>query len=288
MVLANLFDLPHYPQIVVRGAGDLGSGVAYRLHRSGYSLLMTELAAPLMVRRAVCFGSAVLADNGRTTVEGIVSEQVTTKQEALDILGKGTIPVMVVQEGQPEKWRELQPEVVVDARMAKRNIDTKSDDAPLVIGLGPGFTAGEDCDAVIETNRGHRLGRVIWEGQAEPNTGIPGKVKGKQKSRVLRAPRTGHVTAYFDIGDTISMGDTIATVDGFPITASFDGVLRGIIDSTVRVEEGFKIGDLDPRGIRENCFTISDKALAIGGGVLEAILARHILPISAVNEFKRE
>lgn len=280
---------PERPLVVLRGGGDLGSGVAYRLHKVGYPLLITELAAPLLVRRSVAFGSAVL--DGQVTVEDITARHAHNLDEARQIIAAGQIPVMVVsgKDGPHEAWRALAPQVVVDVRMAKRNIDTRLDDAPLVIALGPGFTAGQDCHAVIETNRGHWLGRVIWQGPAEPDTGLPGKVKGQQHTRVLRAPAAGQVQPHFQIGDTIKQDDVVATVAGQPVVASFAGVLRGIIHPTVRVWPGLKIGDLDPRGQRAHCFSISDKSLAVGGGVLEAILTRRILPASVErNQLKRE
>jgi xanthine dehydrogenase accessory factor len=167
----------------------------------------------------------------------------------------------------------LDATVLIDARMEKRNLGTRIDEAPLVIGLGPGFTAGVDCHAVVETNRGHDLGRVLWEGSAEPDTGEPGVMIGQGRSRVLRAPVAGHVHAHRSIGDTIHGGEIIATVEGQPVIAAFTGVLRGIVHASVRVEPGMKIGDLDPRCEVKACFTISDKSLAVGGGVLEAVLA---------------
>jgi xanthine dehydrogenase accessory factor len=259
--------------IVLKGAGDLGSGVAYRLFKAGYPLLMTELPHPLLVRRFVSFGNAVY--EGTQTVEGIVGRCIETPQQATEVIAVGEIPVLIDADS---GWQSLNPGVVIDARMAKRNIDTSIQNAPVVIGLGPGFRAGEDCHAVIETNRGHHLGRVIWNGQAEPNTGVPGTVKGKGASRVLRAPIDGYVHAHFEIGDTITEGEVIASVEHQPIIAPFNGVLRGIIHPSVRVWQGLKVGDLDPRGIREHCFEISDKALAIAGGVLEAILMKGIVP----------
>ncbi len=185
----------------------------------------------------------------------------------------------------------LQPRVVVDARMVKRNPGTTLDDAPLVIALGPGYTAGVDCHAVVETNRGHDLGRVIEEGSARPNTGVPGNVGSKTASRVLRASRAGHVEAQASIGDFIEVGQTIATVAGEAVIAPFSGVLRGLIHQRVLVRPGMKIGDLDPRARRENCFTVSDKALAVGGGVVEAVLAapqiRPYLSGQATHETSR-
>jgi xanthine dehydrogenase accessory factor len=168
----------------------------------------------------------------------------------------------------------LAPSVIVDARVAKYNIDTTIHDAPLVIALGPGFTAGVDCHAVIETNRGHDLGRVIWHGSAEPNTGVPGSVGGKTVDRVLRAPIDGTVTQIALLGQRVKGSQLLALVNGEPVYAPFDGVLRGIIDNDVAVKKGMKIGDLDPRAKREYCFTISDKSLAIGGGVVEAVMSK--------------
>ena len=260
--------------VVLRGAGDLGSGVAYRLYKAGYAVVMTELPHPLFVRRAVSFGNAVYTPDHLMTIEGISARHVPDDREIiLDRISNDEIAIVT-----SAIWRDLPTDVVIDARVAKRNIDTRLNDAPLVIALGPGFTAGEDCHAVIETNRGHYLGRVIWQGSAEPNTGLPGTIQGKQATRVLRAPCAGYLKPCFTIGDKIQTGDIIATVEDHPIIANFDGVLRGLVHESVPVTAGFKVGDLDPRGLVEYCFTISDKALSIGGGVLEAILHKRILP----------
>ncbi len=264
MALA-LFD---HVLIVVRGGGDLASGAIYRLHRAGFSVIVTELPAPLLVRRAVCYGSAVY--DGTVTVEGITA-RLTPVSEAIDVLRDGLVPVVV--DPKAEIVQQVKPNVIVDARMAKNRLDTTIDDAPLVIALGPGYTAGRDCHAIIETNRGHNLGRVIVHGTAEPDTGEPGRVANKTHSRVLRAPADGYVIPHAQIGDEIAAGQLIAQVDGRPVLAQFSGVLRGLIHCTVKVSKGMKIGDLDPRARRENCFTISDKSLAVGGGVLEAVLA---------------
>ncbi|GAB4412747.1 MAG: hypothetical protein Kow00106_07490 [Anaerolineae bacterium] len=169
--------------------------------------------------------------------------------------------------------RALRPAVIVDARMAKRNLGTTISDAPLVIALGPGFVAGQDCHAVIETKRGHFLGRVIWQGAAEPDTGRPGSVQGHEADRVLRAPCDGELIPLAQIGDAVRAGQALATVSGEAVRAPFDGVLRGLLHPAVPVTRGLKIGDVDPRGVRAHCFTISEKALAVGGGVLEAILS---------------
>lgn len=266
--------------VVIKGAGDLASGVAYRLKRSGFPVIMTELPAPSLVRRTVSFGEAVYT--GETVVEGLTARRVDTPEQATELAYTSVIPVLV--DPQAASVVSLQPRVLVDAILAKVNTGTTINDASLVIGMGPGFTAGSDCHAVIETNRGHWLGRVIYpgggplgNGQAEPNTNTPGAIKGRAADRVLRAPAAGHVTPHARIGDPIAAGQLIATVAGQEIRAAFAGVLRGLVHAQVAVTPGFKIGDLDPRGEVSHCFTISDKSLAVGGGVLEAILASEIV-----------
>lgn len=260
--------------ILVRGGGDLASGVVYRLQRAGFPVLVTELAAPLLVRRAVSYGDAVYAQT--RTVDGITARLVTA-EAVHETIRAGEVPVVIDPDG--ALLRALTPAVVVDARMEKRNLGTTMADAPLVIALGPGFNAGQDCHAVIETNRGHRLGRVIEHGAAEPDSGEPGSVRSRTHSRVLRAPEAGFVEPLAQIGDLIAAGQPIARVGASTITAGFDGVLRGLIHERVAVTRGMKIGDLDPRAEREMCFTISDKSLAVGGGVLEAVLAaRQVRP----------
>jgi xanthine dehydrogenase accessory factor len=266
--------------VIVRGGGDLATGVVYRLSKAGFPVIVTELPQPLAIRRAVAIASAVF--DGALTIEDLSVRRVATPSEARVLAADGTIPVLVDPEG--ESLRALRPAVVVDARMAKRNLGTRPDDAPLVIALGPGFSAGGDCHAVIETNRGHRLGRVIWSGPAEPNTGRPGVVQGRQNDRVLRAPADGTVEPHCAIGDFVREGDLIATVGGEPLRAPFDGVLRGLIHPSVSVTTGMKIGDLDPRGERDYCFEISEKSLAIGGGVVEAVLsAPQIAPLLSAS-----
>ena len=270
MIINPIFE---HVLVLIKGAGDLASGAAYRLKRSGFPLIMTELPTPLMVRRAVCFGEAVYS--GQVTVEGITARRVESVAEAEGLAYTDVIPVLVAP--QPEIVPTLKPQVLVDAIMAKVNTGTAIHDAPLVIALGPGFTAGQECHAVIETNRGHWLGRVIDAGQTEPDTGQPGAVKGQLADRVLRAPAEGHVIAVANLGDRLQAGQLIATVAGHEVRAPFAGVLRGLVHSQVPVTKGFKIGDLDPRGVVRHCFTISDKSLAVGGGVLEAILASNVI-----------
>lgn len=256
--------------VLIRGAGDLASGVAARLHRCGFWVVMTELPQPLMVRRTVSFGEAVY--EGTVQVEEIVARRVDGVPAARAALSEGVIPVLVDPEANCR--HELQPAVLVDAIMAKRNLGTTITDAPLVIALGPGFTAGVDCHAVIETQRGHWLGRVLWHGSAQPDTGVPGTVAGREAERVLRAPAAGVVQGVAAIGERVKAGQLVAMVNDHPVQAPFDGVLRGLIRSGLAVPAGLKIGDVDPRGDPAHCFTISDKSLAIAGGVLEAILTQ--------------
>jgi xanthine dehydrogenase accessory factor len=236
---------------------------------------MTELPAPVLVRRGVSFGNAVY--NGQTSVEGITARRVDTIEQAGHLAITDIIPILI--DPAAIAVTQLQPQILVDAIMAKVNTGTAINDAPLVIALGPGFTAGEDCHAVIETKRGHTLGRVITQGQAEPDSKTPGQVKGYGADRVLRAPVDGHVIGHVTIGDLVKQGQLIASVNGQPIYAPFEGVLRGLIHPNAPAVAGLKIGDLDPRGNVEHCFTISDKSLAIGGGVLEAILSGEVVKI---------
>mgnify|MGYP005839233407 CR=1 FL=1 len=258
----------HVP-VIVRGGGDLASGVVYRLVKAGFPVLVTEVARPLAIRRTVAFASAVY--EGQITVEGVTARLIAGPEEAVACWAAGQVPVLVDPAG--ESIATLQPVVLIDGRMAKRNLDTAMSDAPLVIALGPGFVAGEDCHAVIETKRGHFLGRVIWRGAAAPDTGRPGSVQGHEADRVLRAPSDGELLALAQIGDAVQAGQVLATVAGQPVHAPFDGVLRGLLHPSVPVTRGMKIGDVDPRGVRAHCFTISEKSLAVGGGVLEAILS---------------
>lgn len=254
--------------VVIKGAGDLATGVAMRLWRSGIQVVMTETNAPTAIRRTVAFSDAVRT--GRTQVEDVEAVRAESPDHALEILRGGRIPVLADPEAQC--IGALQPDAVVDAILAKRNVGTAIDDAPIVIGLGPGFTAGSDCHAIVETKRGHSLGRVLHEGSAIPNTGIPGMIGGVGEERVLRAPADGTFHATRRIGDMVSAGDTIATVAGEPMVTPISGVLRGLLPDDTVVHKGMKSGDVDPRGNASYCCTVSDKALSVGGGVLEAIL----------------
>jgi len=253
--------------VLIRGGGDLATGVVYRLHKAGFPVIVTELARPLVVRRTVAVATAVLQNH--IQIEDLHAQLASSPAEAFQLALTGLQPVLISP--QPPN-NQLPITILIDARVAKRNIDTRIDQAPLVIALGPGFTAGVDCHALIETMRGHSLGRVIWEGSALPNTGTPGIVAGKGAERVLRAPVEGIVDWQLEIGDYVREGEGMGRVAGKVVTAPFDGVVRGLIAPGTAVPAGMKIGDVDARADRAACFTISDKALAIGGGVLEAIL----------------
>jgi len=250
---------------LIRGGGDLATGVAWRLSRAGWPVVVTELKNPLTVRRAVAVSSAVAG--GVVDIEGMIARRADTASEAVALAHTGVIAVFVSPE-----LPDVGADVVIDARLAKRNIDTQLSDASLVVGLGPGFTAPVDCHAVVETQRGHRLGRVIWRGAAAANTGVPGIVGGRGSERVLRAPRSGVAAWSVAIGDRVDENQILGAVGGFEIEAPFAGVVRGLIADGIAVNEGLKVGDIDPRCEPSACAEISDKALAIGGGVVEAVL----------------
>ena len=254
---------------LIRGAGDLATGIALRLWRSGIRVVLTDLERPTAIRRTVAFSEAIVY--GETAVEDVTAHLAANADEARALLAQGIVPVLA----DPGcACREaLAPDALVDAILAKRNLGTRITDAPVVVGIGPGFTAGEDCHAVVETMRGHTLGRVIYRGSALPNTSIPGLVGGFAGERVLRAPADGILHQLADIGTTVAEGDVVATVEGQPMRCTISGVLRGILPEGTPVFRGMKAGDVDPRGKREYCDTVSDKALAVGGGVLEAVLA---------------
>ena len=255
--------------VVIRGAGDIATGIALRLWRSHIRVVMTEIPQPTAIRRTVCFSQAVV--HGTARVEDVTAKRAETAEEALQILKGGIIPVLPDPEG--NCIPRLRPDVLVDAILAKRNLGTRITDAPVVIGIGPGFTAGADCHAVVETMRGHYLGRSLYEGSAMPNTGIPGLIGGFAGERVLRAPADGVFHQLLEIGQQVQQGDVAATVNGEPMICTLDGVLRGILADGTPVHRGMKAGDIDPRCEREQCYCASDQALAVGGGVLEAILA---------------
>ena len=254
--------------VLIRGAGDLATGIALRLFRSHLRVVMTDLPQPTAIRRTVCFSQAILY--GSYQVEDVTAERAETEDDVRRILSAGQIPVLADPRAVCRAW--LRPDVVVDAILAKKNLGTAITDAPLVIGVGPGFCAGKDCHAVIETMRGHTLGRVIYSGSAIPNTNVPGLIGGFAGERVLRAPADGAFRSVRRIGDLVKTGDVAGYVSGEPMVCTIDGVLRGLIADGIPVRKGMKSGDVDPRGNVENCYTVSDKATAVGGGVLEAIL----------------
>ena len=252
--------------VIVRGGGDLATGRIYRLWRVGFSVLVLETERPLVVRRTVSAASAVF--DGSIKIEGMEAVLIDSA-EAFDASSE-KIQVLIDPEGRAIK--KIRPRVLVDAVMAKKNLGTTKDMAPLVIAIGPGFSAPEDVHAVIETKRGHSLGRVITSGSAIPNTGVPGVIKGYGIERLLRAPANGYLSPARKIGDEVSCGETVAYVDRIPVRAGVDGVLRGLIHPSVYLTKGLKIGDIDPRGDPSHCFSITDKALAVAGGVLEVIM----------------
>lgn len=261
--------------VLIRGGGDLVSGVALRLHRAGMRVVITELAQPLVIRRLVSFAEAIY--QGQAQVEEVTSRRVENISDITKVLNDGVIPVLVDPECTiinriDEVGDQMKISVLVDGRMIKRPPDKGIDAAPLVVGLGPGFVAGGNCHAVIETNRGHYLGRVIWKGSPLVDTGIPEGFGGEFRDRVLRSPGEGIFQPYREICDRLNPGDLIAEVEGHPITAPFKGVLRGLLHSGLTVHQGSKVGDLDPRDDPRYCRSVSDKSLAISGGVLEAIL----------------
>jgi len=254
--------------VLIKGAGDLASGVAHRLYRCGFIPVMTELPRPLVVRRTVAFAEAVY--EGKVVVEGVTAVLANNLGDVQRLCGQDVIPVLVDPAG--ESAQSLKPAVMIDAILAKRNTGTRISDAPVVIALGPGFYAGKDAHAVIETKRGHYLGRVILEGPAIPNTGEPGPVNGYTHERLLKSPADGFFKACRKIGDKVYAGEKVGNVGEQPVRAGINGILRGLIKDGLMVAKGLKIGDIDPRGIPDYCYTISDKARAVAGGVLEAIL----------------
>lgn len=259
--------------IIVRGGGDLATGTIYKLRKCGFPVLILEVANPSAIRRNVSFCEAVY--QGEQTVEDMTCYLAKSWQEAEQLLHKNRLAILVDPRG--ESIPKAKPLAVVDAILAKKNLGTRRDMAPITIALGPGFTAVEDVDAVIETKRGHHLGRVIWNGCAAPNTGIPGIIAGYGKERVIHSPANGTLRNVKKITDVVSTGDCIAVVEtedgAVPVEAPLTGILRGLIRDGFPVKVGFKIADIDPRTDEyNNCFTISDKARCIAGGVLEAIL----------------
>jgi xanthine dehydrogenase accessory factor len=254
--------------ILIKGAGDLATGVAHRLKKCGFNIIMTEISEPTMVRRTVAFSQAVY--DKEVEVEGIKAVLASRKEDINKIIEEGNIAILVDEEAKIVE--EIKPEIIIDAIIAKKNLGTKLDDAKIVIALGPGFTAGVDCHSVVETKRGHYLGKTIYSGSAIPNTGVPGAIGGYAKERIIRATDDGKISPVANIGDYVEKGDIVAYINETPIFAEINGIVRGMLQKDVKVFKGMKSGDIDPRCEKDHCFTISDKARSIGGGVLEAIL----------------
>lgn len=255
-------------KVLIRGAGEMASGVGVRLHKANLRVVFTEISEPLCVRRTVSFTEAL--HQGRATVENVEAVSVSSPDEVPALWNQGRTAVLI--DPQLASLSVLKPDVIVDAILAKKNLGLRPDLAPLVIGLGPGFTAGRDARIVIETNRGHDLGRLIFDGQAAPNTGVPGTLGGQSIKRVLRAPADGRFETELDIGVSVVQGQQIGRVGDSPVYSGLDGILRGMIRPGTKVFKGLKIGDVDPRGQKDYCWSVSDKARAIGGSVLEAIM----------------
>ena len=296
--------------IICRGAGDLATGIIHRLHRAGHRVIALETDYPAAIRRQVSFCEAVY--DGSAAVEGVTARLVPALADAESdtetysgindtpaahivsekwdssaieaVLEAGEVPLLIDQKG--ESIALLKPDVVVDAIIAKKNLGTTIDMAPLVIGVGPGFTAGQDVHLVIESMRGHNLARIITDGMAQPNTGVPGNIAGFTSERVIHAPAAGYIHDVRKIGDIVQKGDEIARIypdkesydnalsEYVPVNATITGIIRGLIREGYYFKEGFKIADIDPReGELSNCFTISDKARSIAGSVLEAVSA---------------
>lgn len=268
--------------IICRGGGDLATGIVHRLFRAGFPVLVLETDSPAAIRRQVSFSEAVY--DGTATVEGVTAERIASADRASvdHVLEAGRVPLLVDPEG--NSIAQLKPDIVVDAIIAKKNLGTAKEMAPLVIGVGPGFTAGEDVDLVVESMRGHNLARIFTTGSALPNTGIPGNIGGFTKERVLHAEADGYMKNIRKIGDIVEKGEEIAriyekmTEEGIfsgsyvSVEASISGIIRGLIREGYHFQKGFKIADIDPRESElANCFTISDKARSIGGSVLEAV-----------------
>ena len=272
--------------IIVRGAGDIATGTIHRLAGAGFAVLALECGQPSAIRRKVAFSEAVYI--GETTVEGITAVRISETREAESVISNGQVPVLVDPDG--KSIEELRPFAVVDAILAKKNLGTTIDMAPLTIALGPGFEAGKDVRFVVETMRGHDLGRIIRSGKAVPNTGVPGNIAGHSADRVIHSPAKGTFHLIDDIGCRVKAGDQIGTVlskeneNGeaaeYPVRTAISGILRGIIRDGYPVKKGFKLADVDPREQEwKNCGTISDKARCIAGSVLELVCREMLIPM---------
>ena len=258
-------------KVVIRGGGDLATGVAEVLYQSGFKILILDIEKPSSIRRSMCFSEAIY--DGVTKVENIICKKIENENEIERCWSEKIIPIMVDEKG--EIIKKIKPDVVVDSIIAKKNLGTTKDMAPITIALGDGFEAGKDVDIVIETMRGHNLGRIITSGRAMKNTGIPGEIKGVSKDRVIYSLASGIFSSVKKIGDTVQKDEIIGYVGDVEIRGKISGVLRGIIREGYEVTKNMKIGDIDPRiEEKNNCFTISDKARSLGGAVLRAIMFR--------------
>ncbi len=258
-------------KVLIKGAGELATGVAWRLHQSHFHVLMTEISEPLAIRRAVSFCEAVY--ERRKVVEGVETTLIDHPEKTNQIWAHSQIPLLI--DPNLDMMNQIQPDILIEATLSKKNTGIQMKDAPLVIALGPGYNAGQDAHIVVETNRGHHLGRLYTSGYAQADTGIPGRIAGFSEERVLRAPVNGIFEARIELGDQVVVDELIATVAGEPITARIPGVVRGLIRTHTQVKSGLKIGDIDPRGDKSYVGTISEKARAISGSVLEAICRRY-------------
>ena len=254
--------------ILIRGAGEMATGVAHRLVSCRFKVCMTETSNPQAVRREVAFSEALF--DSEKEVEGITAKRVESADHISEVWRDGKIPLLIDPEAEVKDF--LKPDVLIDATLAKKNLGTKITDAPLVIGLGPGFHAGRDVHLIIETNRGHNLGKIISNGEAELNTGIPGAIGGYTEERVIRAPKDGSFKALKKIGDGVRANEKVGIIENMPVRSRIAGVIRGLLRDGTEVWKGMKLGDVDPRGIKGHCYTISEKARTISGGILQTIL----------------
>lgn len=257
--------------IVIRGAGDIATGIGWRFWQCGFDVVMTEIPRPTCIRRTVAFSTAL--DEGSYTVEGVTAVGCHTLAQVQQAIQKHQVAVLADPKG--DCISQLKPAAVIDAILAKRNMGTTLQDAPVVVGVGPGFCAGQDCHYVVETQRGHRLGRVIEEGPAAPNSGVPGNIMGFTSQRIIRSTVSGVFEPLCAIGDLVKAGQVVARVDGTELRVEIDGMIRGMLAAGISVTPGFKCGDVDPRGADADYTTISDKARAVGGAALEAVLRRY-------------
>ena len=254
--------------ILIRGAGEMATGVTHWLASCHFKVCMTETSNPQAVRREVAFSEAIF--DSEKEVEGVTAKRVQSADHISEVWRDGKIPILIDPDAKVKDF--LKPDVLIDATLAKKNLGTKITDSPLVIGLGPGFYAGKDAHLLIETNRGHDLGRIISNGQAEPNTGIPGSIAGYTEERVIRAPKAGNFKALKKIGDGVRANEKVGIIGDVVVRSRIAGVIRGLLRDGTEVWKGMKLGDVDPRGIKAHCYTISDKARTISGGVLQAIM----------------